>query len=401
LQIMHELEAGEYEGLTHRILNAQLETAYRLGVFYDMLNWESNLVQSHTLQHALERITGSPRVGRPSEGRYAGALIIETGEPPAPGEEAKAEVIVRSNGLPTYVGKDIAYHMWKFRLLPDQLRYVQYAIEPNGQVLWSTALYGEEREPPAPDLVVNVIAVDQTLPQQAVKEALRAAGFAEAAERLHHLAYGLVSTAEGKLSGRRGTAAAGDDIIDEAVRVALERVREKRSQDLSDDEMQTIAEAVGVGAVRYFMVQYNPLRNIVFDVADVVSYDGNTGLYIQYALVRMFAILRRAREEHGIADEEFEGADPSRLDHEQEKRLLFHLAQLPDLYAAAARTLAVNLVAEFAFDLATIFNQFYRDCGVLNAEPPLRASRLLLVRTVRDVLVSVAGVLGLPVVERL
>lgn len=185
------------------------------------------------------------------------------------------------------------------------------------------------------------------------------------------------------------------------MRVALERVREKRSQDLTDEEMERIAEAVGIGAVRYFMVQYNPLREIVFDVRDVVSYDGNTGLYIQYALVRMFAILRRARTEHDIAEAEIDSGDATLLTHEQEKRLAFHLARYPDLIATAARTLAVNLVAEYAFDLATIFSQFYRDCGVLNADPPLRAARLLLVQTVRDVLVNACSVLGLPVIERL
>ncbi|HZS93791.1 MAG TPA: DALR anticodon-binding domain-containing protein, partial [Chloroflexota bacterium] len=157
----------------------------------------------------------------------------------------------------------------------------------------------------------------------------------------------------------------------------------------------------GVGAVRYFMVQYNPTRDIVFDVGDVVSYDGNTGLYIQYALVRMFAILRRARAEIGIEDEEIDQADTSLLQHEQERRLIFHLATYPQLVADASRTLAVNLVAEFAYELATTFSQFYRDCSVLSAEPALRAARLQLVRTTRDVLVNACNVLGVPVIERL
>jgi len=211
----------------------------------------------------------------------------------------------------------------------------------------------------------------------------------------------MVSTASGRISGRKGTTASGDSVIDEAVRVAYDRVREKRSDDLGDEEMRSIAEAVGVGAVRYFMVQYNPLREIVFDVSDVVSYDGNTGLYVQYALVRMFAILRRAQDEHGIDLGSVHEADPSLLQHEQEKRLAVHLAQYPETLATASRTLAINLVAEYAYTLATIFSQFYRDCSVLNADPPLRAARLLLVHTVRDVLANACGVLGVPVIQRL
>jgi arginyl-tRNA synthetase len=291
--------------------------------------------------------------------------------------------------------------MWKFHLLPDNLRYVEYAVQPNGEVLCSTALRGSPGEDEAPQRVINVIGVHQTTAQETVKIALRAAGYADAAEHLVHLAYGMVGTAEGKLSGRKGTSASGDAVIDEAVRVAHERVREKRSQDLTEDEMRSIAEAVGVGAVRYFMVQYNPLRSIVFDVRDVVSYDGNTALYIQYALVRMAAILRRAREERGISQELIDGADAALLEHSQEKRLIFQLAQYPWVIADASRMLAINLVAEFAYDLATIFSQFYRDCQVLEAEPALRAARLLLVQTVRDVLANACGVLGVPVIVRL
>jgi arginyl-tRNA synthetase len=396
---MRALESGEYAPLVERILNAQLQTAYRLGVFYDLLTWESNLIESHLFGEAIERVKRSPRVKQPGEGRYAGALVIETGQP-VEGDETKAEVLIRSNGLPTYIGKDIAYHMWKFHLVPNRLCYVQYATQPNGGVLWSTSLHGADREETVPQKIINIIAVDQTAAQDAVRDGLRAAGFEDAASRLFHLAYGLVMTAEGKLTGRRGAIAA-DDVIDEAVRVAYQRVSEKRSQDLGDVEMRTIAEAVGVGAVRYFMVQYNPLRDIVFDVADVVSYDGNTALYIQYALVRMFAILRRAVADRGVEEEEIRGADLSLLVHPQEQSLIRHLTLLPGTIGDAARTLGVNLVAEYAYGLATTFSQFYRDCTVLDAEPELRAARLRLVRAARDVLALSCGILGVPVIERL
>jgi arginyl-tRNA synthetase len=401
--VMRDLEEGEHYPLLEQILNAQLETAVRLGVAYDLLIWESHLVRSNVFREAIRRLEESPHVYWAQGGRYHGALVIETGPGPEEGEP-KCEVLIRSSGIPTYVAKDIAYHLWKFGLLADPLRYVLYSgpPQPQGHVLWSTALQGEERPHHTPDKVINVIAVNQSQAQDAVKDGLRAAGFEEAADHLIHLGYGLVSTAEGRISGRKGTAVAGDTVIDEAVRVALERVKEKRSQELTDAEMERIAEAVGIGALRYFMVQYNPLRDIVFNVADVVSYDGNTGLYVQYALVRMSAILRKAVTEHGVQPETIDNADASLLQHEQEKRLAFHLALYPSVVADASRTLALNLVAEFAFDLATIFSQFYRDCPVLNAESvALRDARLLLVRTVRDALANACNVLGIPVIERL
>lgn len=400
MAVMHQLEQGEHRDVVRRILNAQLITAYHLDVFYNLLTWESNLVESHLFQDAMERISESPRVFTATEGRYAGAFVIQMGEA-AEGEEAKAEVLIRSNGLPTYVGKDIAYHMWKFHVIPDRLCYFPYQVQPNGETLWSTGLHGEKGGEEAPQRLINIIAVDQAQAQATVKEALRVAGFERDAEELFHLAYGLVMSPEGKLSGRKGTALSADQVIAEAIRVAHERVTEKRSQELDADEMARIAEAVGIGAVRYFMVRSNPLRDIIFDVADVVSYDGNTGLYIQYALVRMFAILRRAADDRGVSAQEIDGADTTLLAHEQERRLIYHLTLFPGVIADAARTLGVNLAAEYAFDLATIFNQFYRDCTVLDAEPGLRNARLRLVRAVRDVLIDACGVLGVPTIERL
>lgn len=400
LRTMHGLESGEFHADVVRILNAQLQTAFRLGVFYNLLNWESDLVASHTFQQAMDRLQQSPRVYKAEAGRYAGAVVIQTGEPGTDGEEPKAEVLIRSNGIPTYVGKDIAYHMWKFGLMPDRIRYIDYLDQPNGEMLYSTSLRGETSNERTPDQVINIIAVDQSLAQATVKEALRVSGYPREADDLFHLAYGLVSTKEGRISGRKGTSVSGDAVIDEAVRVAYDRVKE-RGQGLDEAEMQAIAEAVGVGAIRYFMVQYNPSRDIVFDVADVVSYDGNTALYIQYALVRMFAMLRRAREDHNVPAEEIEGATAGLMQHAQERRLVYHLSLYPQTIADAARTLNVNLVAEYAYELATIFSQFYRDCGVLNAEPELRAARLLLVSRVRDVLINACDILGVPVIERL
>jgi len=400
LQAMHAIERGEHHDIQQELLGAQLRTAYRLGIFYDLLNWESHLVGSHLFAEAIRQIEQSPTVYRATDGHYAGALVIETRARAREGDEPKLEVLIRSNGIPTYVGKDIAYHMWKFQLLPDRLTYAEYATQPNGETLWSTALHGSPRAQPRPDRLINIIMVHQSQAQEAVKDGLSAAGFGEQAEHLFHLAYGLVSTAHGKISGRKGTSVSGDAVIEEAVRTAHQRIKEKRSQDLSNEEMEHIAEAVGVGALRYFMVQYNPLRDIVFDVADVVSYDGNTGLYVQYALVRMFAILRRGAEA-GVTAGTIDAADAGLLQHQQEQRLLFHLAQYPELVATACRTLSVNLIAEYAYELATIFSHFYRDCPVLNAEPALRDARLLLVRTVCEVLTNVCGVLGVPVIERL
>lgn len=401
MRTMHDLEAGEHHEAVAAILRAQLLTAFRLGVFYDLLSWESHLVQSHIFEQAMEKLRQAPHVYYAKEGRYQGTLVIQVQDTAPEGEEPKAEVLIRSNGIPTYVGKDIAYHLWKFGLLPDPLYYERFLRQPNNEQLWSTALSGENRDTPAPETVINVIGVHQAQAQDTVRAGLRAAGFNAAADNLIHLSYGMVGTAEGKISGRKGTSVSGDSVINETVNAAYDAVRGKRSQDLEENEMRATAEALGVGAVRYFMIQYNPAREITFDVKDVVNFDGNTALYIQYATVRMGAILRRAETDLSIHGADLKGADLQLLTHEQEKRLCYHLAQYPGTVATVARTLSVNLIAEYAHDLAVIFSAFYRDCGVLNAEDDLRRARLRLVQVTREALVHVCGVLGIPIIERL
>ena len=401
MRTMHALEAGEHHAAVAAILRAQLLTAFRLGVFYDLLSWESHLVQSHIFEQAMGKLQQASHVYYAEEGRYRGALIIQVQDTAPEGEEPKAEVLIRSNGIPTYVGKDIAYHLWKFGLVPDPLHYERFLQQPNGEEFWSTALSGENRDTPPPTSVINVIGVHQAQAQDTVRAGLRAAGFDEAADNLVHLSYGMVGTAEGKISGRKGTFVSGDSVIDETVNAAYDAVRGKRSEDLDETEMRATAEAIGVGAVRYFMIQYNPAREITFDVKDVVNFDGNTALYIQYAVVRMGAILRRAESDLNIHGADLKSADVRLLTHEQEKRLCYHLAQYPGTVATVARTLSVNLIAEYAHDLAVIFSAFYRDCSVLNAEDDLRRARLRLVQVTREALVNVCGVLGIPVIERL
>jgi arginyl-tRNA synthetase len=415
-EMLHELEKGGHRKTIERILDAQLQTATRLGIFYDLLVWESDIVRANLLQQALDLLRQSPRVYVPSSGPHAGALVIELPEPATAKKrrggdsndaaqataerEPNTRVLVRSNGIPTYTGKDIAYMMWKFGLLPEQLRICPYRLQANGQPLATTCPDGTFVQRTPPDEVINVVAEHQALQQQTVIEALRAAGYEQQAEHAHHLSYGMVSQAGSRISGRRGVGSSADDVITEAVAVAHERVREKQPA-LSEEERAQIAEAIGIGAIRYLMVQYNPVKAIEFNIEDVVSFEGNTGLYLQYALVRMHAILRKAREEFGLDESAIRAGDAQLLTSKQERELILRLARFPSAIADAMRTLNVNLVADYAHSLASTFSQFYRDCPVLSAEPEVRMARLHLVLATRDVLCNAANVLGVPIVERL
>jgi arginyl-tRNA synthetase len=403
-RVLHEMDHGSHRPLVEKVVRAQLETAARIGAGYDLLVWESDIVRAHLLDEALGLLKQSPRVFVPEEGAYKGALVIElkpsnksqTDE--AEGQQGLYRVLVRSNGLPTYTGKDIPYMMWKFGLLHTRLDRCQFP-SPVGAIE-TTCPAGKPFQPSPADQVFNVVAEHQGLQQQTVIEGLAAAGYVEEAQRAHHLSYGMVSQAEGRISGRKGSGVSADEVLDQAVAVARERISEKRG-DLADKERDAIAEAIAVGSVRYLMCQYSPVKPIVFDLRDVVSFEGNTGLYVQYALVRMAAVLRRALTDHAIGDDEIQGGDPSLLEHKAERSLLIKLARFPSTVDDAFRLLGVNLIADYAHTLAAEFSQFYRDCPVLPAEPELRLARLRVVRAAQTVLTNAAKVLGIPVVERM
>lgn len=408
-QVLREMEDGRYRPTVERVVAGQLETAHRIGAWYDLLVWESDIIHAHLLDEALAVLKRSPRVFIPSEGEYAGALVIrlesrqKSGPATAKEDDAGSlhRVLVRSNGLPTYTGKDIPYMMWKFGLLTAKLESCDFPLPDTfGRRVDTTCPRGRPFSPTPPDEVINVVGEHQALQQQTVIEGLAAAGFADQADHALHLSYGMVTQAHGQISGRKGSGVSADDVLDEAVEVAGARIREKRP-DIGVHEQGAIAEAIAVGAVRYLMVQHGPVKPIVFDLQDVVSFEGNTALYLQYAIVRMNAILRRASSELGIDGDQIDGGDPALLKTGAERTLVLLLARFPSAVEGAFRTLGVNLIAEYAHSIASEFSQFYRDCPILQTGADLRLSRLRLLRATRTVLTCAATVLGVPTVERL
>lgn len=412
--VQHTLERGEYRGLVHACLHAQLATAWRLGIYYDLLTWEQDIVRSHLLDEALARIEESPRVYVAAKGRKKGCLVIDMGRllPRGSGgadeddEYSSDVVLVRSNGLPTYVGKDVAYHYWKYGLLRQDMRYAQDTVQPNGQVLWTSSPHGSHRDHFLATDVINLIDSRQSYPQQVVAAALEMTGHGDVG--FHHLAYGVVSARidgdDISMSGRFGNGVPADDVLDRAAGFALERVREKQEAALSDDEMRQTAERVAVAAMRYVMVRYNPLTDIVLDPAEIVEFEGNTGAYLLYAYTRIAAIMRKAAE-RGITPWALSAHDAALLAEPAEAGLIGLLGRLPDVVRMTQETLAVNLLAEYAYDLATTFSQFYNRCPILNANPSLEPSllhaRLGLGAATARVMRNLYGILGLELVERL
>lgn len=410
--VQHELEAGVHRDLVHRCLSAQVATAWRLGIYYDLMPWESDIVRAHLLSEAFELIRQSPEVYQPIEGRFAGCLMMRMGDflgesgGPEDGEHSIDKVLIRSNGIPTYTGKDIAYHFWKYGLLTNDLAYREDTVQPNGQPLWTSAPDGQPRPAFAPTDVINVIANHQEYPQKVVAAALKVTGHEQQQRGFHHLSYGMVDILqEGvrvKQSGRKGTGLATDDVVDRATAVCYEISAAKWGAEASEEDLRQAAETLGTAAVRYVMCQFNPLKDIAFDITAVSRPEGNTGPYLQYAYTRTQSILRRARDERGIAAGEVAAGQIALLDQPAERALIIGLSHLPDVVHNVAETLAVNSLADYGYELATLFTQFYDRCPVLRAETPeLVRARLRLVAATAQVMRNAYGLLGLGLRDRL
>ncbi|MEM2878018.1 MAG: arginine--tRNA ligase [Candidatus Hadarchaeales archaeon] len=394
-EILEELENGkgrwssEARRIAERCVDANLKTASRLNVGYDLLVWESDLVRSGVIEEVIEKLKKTGRLVE-GTGDNAGAMLIRLNDL---GIEDK--ILIRSDRTTVYTARDIAYQLWKFGKTRRKPRFKIHSRKA-GRTIFTTSPNGRTISKfGMGDIVINVIGAEQRFPQQVVTAALKVLGHDEESKRSMHLAYEHVWLPTGKFSGRKGTwvGFSVDDVIEEAVARAMSEV-EKHSPESDRTFKKKIAEMVGVGAIRFSLLSTSPEKKITFRWEDALNFERNSGPAVQYSHARARSILKKAGKFGAIKN--------YRLSLPEEKRLVKLIARFPEVVRMAGDMLAPHLLALYASDLAISFNKFYEVAPVISAETDeIRLSRLHLVKCVAITLKNAINLLGIEAPERM
>ena len=399
--VLKELEEGTSEiakfsnEITRKVLDEQLKTCWRLGVTYDCLNFESQIVRSNLWKIVFERMKLMDIVYLEKEGKNEGCWIIKSAD-----EEDK--VLVRSNGIATYIAKDIPYAAWKLGLLEDPFYYKKYAEQTNGRVLWETTLEktGNKLDFTG-EKVITVIDSRQTRLQKIITKIM--SDFKSQEGAYFHLGYESVTLSaetaktlgvesvgkQMQMSGRKGIYVNADYVLD-MLGVKTHEEAKKRNPELDELSLVKISEQVAVGAFRYAMIKQDLDKKITFDLTESLSLEGDTGPYIQYACARAARILEKAETKPQF-DVSFTG-----LVTEYELNLVKSIGKFDIQIEDAAKNLSPKIIARYCYDLAVTFNAFYEHVKVLTAESKsLINERLCVVYCFKETLVKALDLLGI------
>jgi arginyl-tRNA synthetase len=428
-QALHAIEAGvgELAELAHivadAIVSCHIKTMLRMGIEYDVLPRESEILHLQFWATAFELLKERKGIYLEAEGKNAGCWVMPGSAFSDSTDEDTNKVIVRSNGTVTYVGKDIAYQLWKFGLLGKDFHYRPWTSYPDGRVLWVSTDRPSGGAAPKfgrGSSVYNVIDSRQSYLQDVVAAGLRALGFLEQAGHSIHFSYEMVALTPRtcvelgiqlseedqkrsyvEVAGRKGVGVKADDLIDKLIEKACAEV-DSRHPEAPAEERRRVGSEIAVGALRYFMLKFTRNAVIAFDMQEALSFEGETGPYVQYAAVRARNILNKL-EERGdrlpIFDRELDAASMGRqLQSEDFWQIVLAISKADSALARAIASGEPAHVARYAFQLAQVFNSFYHSYPVLQEPDPERRTFLLwMTEYFRRQLESTLGILGITV----
>jgi arginyl-tRNA synthetase len=446
-EVLHAIEGGDNEIariaalVVEAVASAHLATMGRLGIAYDVLPRESDILHKHFWARAFAMLKEKGAIHLETEGKHAGCWVLRLGESEEfAGMEEPDKILVRSTGTVTYTGKDIAYQLWKFGLLPTDFDYERFRPQwTSGSVreqevpravldhpVWQTAHTGGSPGAPAfghGSRVFNVIDVRQSYPQKVVREGLRALGHVKEADRSVHFSYEIVAlspkaarelaerfgeeyrlSAEDEkkpfveMSGRKGLGVKADDLVELLLERSRAEIGKRRSEDAEGGAgaAEQDARAIAIGALRYFLLKVGRNKIIAFDFDEALNFEGDTGPYLQYSLVRTDNIFRKL-EEKGLSASPSPDALAGEGWDDDLWAIALDAASTPDVAERAVESLELAALARHAFVLAQAFNHFYHRQPILQeADAAVRNRRIAIARIFRQEMSRLLQLLGIP-----
>jgi arginyl-tRNA synthetase len=443
-EVLHAIEAGDNEIariaalVVEAVSSAHVATMGRLGIAYDVLPRESDILHKQFWARAFAMLKDAGAIHLETEGKHAGCWVLRlTTSEEFAGMEEPDKILVRSSGTVTYTGKDIAYQLWKFGLLPIDFDYLPFSPQWNsGSVreqeiprsvlehpIWRTAHAGGAAGAPAfghAERVFNVIDVRQSYPQKVVREGLRALGYTAEAARSTHFSYEIVALSPAaarelaerfgeeyrlsaedekkpyvEMSGRKGLGVKADDLVELLLERSRAEIVKRRGEEGGAPAAEADARAIAIGALRYFLLKIGRNKVIAFDFDEALNFEGDTGPYLQYSLVRADNIFRKLEEKGIAADSTAGDAEPAWDDDLWQ--IALDAASTPDVAERAVESLELATLARHAFGLAQSFNHFYHRQPILQEpDAAVRNRRIAIARIFRDEMSRLLGLLGIP-----
>jgi arginyl-tRNA synthetase len=445
--VLHAIETGGNETariaalVVEAVVSAHLATMGRLGIAYDVLPRESDILHKQFWARSFAMLKEKGAIHLETEGKHAGCWVLRLTESEEfAGMEEPDKILVRSTGTVTYTGKDIAYQLWKFGLLPIDFDYTPFRPAWNsGSVreeeipravldhsIWRTAHEGGAAGAPAfghGERVFNVIDARQSYPQKVVREGLRALGHTLEADRSVHFSYEIVAlspkaarelaerfgeeyrlSAEDEkkpfveMSGRKGLGVKADDLVELLLERSRAEIASRRGADAvgGAPAAEQDARAIAIGALRYFLLKVGRNKIIAFDFDEALNFEGDTGPYLQYSLVRADNIFRKL-EEKGISAALPDESCAGQQWEDDLWAIALEAASTPDVAERAVDSLELATLARHTFGLAQSFNHFYHRQPILQeANAEIRNRRVAIARIFRTEMSRLLGLLGIP-----
>lgn len=395
--------------IADRIVQCHLRTMERINIRYDLMPRESDIMKRRFWDKTFSLLKEKQAIFLAREGKQQGCWVMRLKESTSFSEmDDPDKIIVRSNGTVTYVGKDIAYQLWKFGLLGSDFLYSLYREYPDGHALWMTDSSKNAKRMDSfgkGTTIYNVIDVRQSYLQKVVKEGLKVLGYPDEADRSIHFSYEMValsleccrdlgvelgeeerSKSYLEMAGRRGLGIKADDLLDRLIEKAREEVKQRAGK--LEEEERGNARKIAVGALRYFMIKNTRNKVIAFDLQDALSFTGETGPYLMYSAVRAGNIFKKLKSRFGPDASEIPSSEEASLAEMLSEKneeatdlweMILLMARIDDYIETAVKSLELSYFAKYVFQLAQKFNNFYHKYSILNEPDPKKRDLRMLV----------------------